>query len=201
MVRKERVGKISSSIPRVILMVQKGSEGIVRLSLAAAQKFYSLIKKYRLIEYGELILRAKKEPVKKALVKFVSLHPGLVGLETESNHLRTSIYESRSIEIVYDRNLLKKSLGSAYEGVVFEDLRLTVTLTSDYPKEELIQFLKKFFINEYIYKALVNEEIILRVDDVKLQGMIEEKQIQLLEGARNIRESSVWNVKTRMVKE
>lgn len=200
MAQKEKLERIVSGIPRVMLIVKKGVERI-KISLAAVQKFYSLIKKHRLIEHKEQLLQEKKETIKKILVNFVSSHPGLAGLETEANNLRTSIYESRSQEIIYDRCLLKKSLGPAYEGAVLEDLRLTVTLTSDYPKEELIQFLKKFFADEQVYKKLVKEEVILRVDEVKLKGMIEEKQIRLLEGSRNIQESSVWNVKTRMVKE
>ncbi len=200
MAQKEKLERITSGIPGVILMVKKGAERI-KTPLDVIRKFYSFIKKHRLIEHKEQYLREKKETIKKILVKFVSSHSGLVGLETEANHLRTSIYESRSIETIYNQALLKKSLGPAYEGIAFEDLRLTITLTSDYPKEELIQFLKKFFDKEEIYKKLVKEELILRVDEIKLKEMIEEKQIQLLKGARNIRESSVWNVKTKMVKE
>jgi hypothetical protein len=200
MAQKEKLERITSGIPGVILMVKKRAERI-KIPLDAIRKFYSFIKKHRLIEHKEQYLREKKETIKKILVKFVSSHSGLVGLETEANHLRTSIYESRSIETIYNQALLKKSLGPAYEGIAFEDLRLTITLTSDYPKEELIQFLKKFFDKEEIYKKLVKEELILRVDEIKLKEMIEEKQIQLLKGARNIRESSVWNVKTKMVKE
>lgn len=200
MAQKEKLERITSGIPGVMLMVKKGAERI-KIPLDAIRKFYCFIKKHRLIEHKEQLLREKKETIKKILVKFVSSHPGLTGLETETNNLRTSIFESRSQEIIYDRGLLKKSLGPAYEGTVLEDLRLTITLTSDYPKEELIQFLKKFFDKEEIYKKLVKEEVILRVDEIKLKEMIEEKQIRLLEGSRNVRESSVWNVKTRMVKE
>lgn len=200
MAQKEKLERITSGIPGVMLMVKKGAERI-KIPLDAIRKFYSFIKKHRLIEHKEQCLREKKETIKKILVKFVSAHPGLAGLETETNNLRTSIFESRSQEIIYDRGLLKKSLGQAYEGTVLEDLRLTITLTSDYPKEELIQFLKKFFDKEEIYKKLVKEEVILRVDEVKLKEMVEEKQVRLLEGSRNVRESSVWNVKTRMVKE
>jgi hypothetical protein len=191
--------KLNWGIPGIRLIVKKEIKGF-RISLAALRKFYSLIKGYRRLEEKARIVQEEEETLKSKLVRLVVSHPGIAGLETTINNLRTSIYESHFREIVYDRELLKKSLGPAYEGVVLEDLRLTVTLTPDYPKEELIHFLKKFFIQEQIYKKLVKEEMILRVDETQLNKMIEEKQIQLLEGARNIQESVNWKIKTRLVK-
>lgn len=200
MAKKEKVVKVPSGIPGVMLVVKKEAENIIKVPFRAAQKFYSLIRKHRQIEAKEESLGGEKVTLKSSLVEFVSLHPGLTGLETEKDNLRTSIYESRSTETVYNREPLKKSLGVVYEGIVLEDCILTITLTPDYQKEKLIQFLKKFFYTEEIYKKLVREEVALRIDEEKLNQLITEKRVELQEGARVVQESVSWSVKTTYVK-
>lgn len=200
MAKKEKLVKIVSAIPGVMLVVKKGFEQIKVLS-SKIQKLYILIQKYRKIEQKEQCLKAKKGVLKETIVELVSANPGLAGLETQKDNIRTSVYESHSQETIYNRELMKKSLGPAYEGTVLEDLKLTITLTPEYPKEELTQFLKKFFASDSAYKKLVKEKVILRVDEPKLNQLTEEKQIQLLEGARIIQKSSSWNIKTMAVKE
>ena len=200
MAQKEKLVKIVSAIPGVMLMVKKGFEQIKILS-SKTQKLYILIQKYRKIEQKEQTLKTKKGVLKETIVELVSANPGLAGLETQKDNIRTSVYESHSIETIYNRELMKKSLGPAYEGTVLEDLKLTVTLTPEYPKEELTQFLKKFFASDSAYKKLVKEKVILRVDEPKLNQLIKQKQIQLLEGAKTVEESSCWNIKTTVVKE
>jgi hypothetical protein len=199
MAKKEKLTKIDSPIPGVMLIVKKGFEQIKILS-SKVQKFYMLIKKYRRLEQKELCLKNKKGVLKEKIVEIVAANPGLAGLETKDN-IRTSVYESHSTEVIYDRELMKKSLGSAYEGTVLEDLKLTITLTPEYKKEEIIQFLKNFFASGSAYKKLVQEKVILRVDEPKLEQLIKQKQVQLLEGAKTVKESSTWNVKTTPVKE
>jgi len=199
MAKKEKLVKIVSTIPGIMLMVKTGFEQIKVLS-SKIQKLYILIRKYRKIEQKEQCLKTKKGVLKETIVKLVSSNPGLAGLETKDN-IRTSVYESHSQEMIYNRELMKKSLGPAYEGTVLEDLKLTITLTPDYSKEEITQFLKKFFASDSAYKKLVKEKIILRVDEPKLNQLIKQKQIQLLDGAKTVEESSCWNIKTTVVKE
>lgn len=200
MAKKEKLVKIVSTIPGIMLMVKTGSEQIKVLS-SKIQKLYILIQKYRKIEQKEQYLKAKKGVLKETIVKLVATNPGLAGLETQKDNIRTSVYESHSRETVYNRELMKKSLGPAYEGAVLEDLKLTITLTPEYQKEELTRFLKNFFASDSAYKKLVKEKIILRVDEPKLNQLIKQKQIQLLDGAKTIEESSCWNIKTTVVKE
>jgi len=199
MAKKEKLVKIVSTIPGAMLVVKKGFEQIKVLS-SKIQKLYILIQKYRKIEQKEQVLKAKKGVLKETIIKLVSSNPGLAGLETKDN-IRTSVYESHSQEMIYNRELMKKSLGPAYEGTVLEDLRLTITLTPEYQKEELTRFLKDFFASDSAYKKLVKEKIILRVDEPKLNQLIKQKQIQLLDGAKTVKESSCWNIKTTTVKE
>lgn len=197
--RKEKLARIDSAIPGVMLIVKNGSEQI-KVLCSKVQKFYILIKKYRKLEQKEQCLQTKKGMLKEKIVEIAAANPGLAGLETKDS-IRTSVYESHKTETVYDRELMKKSLGPAYEGTILEDLKLTITLTPEYKKEEITRFLKNFFVSDSAYKKLVKEKVILRVDESKLNQLVKQKQIKLLEGAKTVEESSCWNVKTTAIKE
>lgn len=123
----------------------------------------------------------------------------LLGFQTEKDNLRTSLYESVTTTTTYNRDLLKKSLGESYPGIVHEDLQLTMVLTPENPKEEVIKHLKDV-LGEETYKKLVTEEIILRVDEKKLDEMVKARQVTLEHGAQVIDKKPSWSVKTTLVK-
>ena len=198
--KKETI-KIKSVIPGVDLLVKEEFEQI-KIPLQTIKNFFSLVKMYRKVEEKENFLKEEKATLKELLVKIVSRFPGLefLGLQTKIDNLRTAVFKSVTKTITYNRELLKRSLGEAYPGVVAEDLQLTILLTPDTPKDEVIKTLKNLF-GEEAYKKVASEEIILRVDDDKLMQMVAQKQVALEGGARVVDEKISWHIKTTAVKE
>jgi hypothetical protein len=198
MTEKKDVELIASGIKGVWLVVEKGIEKL-KISLPILKKFYTLIKEYRSVERKEEEIIEKKETLKEKLVSIVLANPGLKGLQTEADNLRTSIYKSKAV-IGYNREPLKKCLGPAYEGVVKEDLQFTIILTSDYNQDELVQYLHQFFKDENTYQKMVKEEILLRVDEEKLNELIIKGKVKLSEEATTEKKKSAWYVKTTLIK-
>lgn len=199
--KKENIVKIESGIPGVSLVVKKETEQI-KIPFQTIKRLFVLVRKYRKADDEAKYYSDEKTALKDKLVKIVSKFPqlDLLSLQTEKDNLRTTVYESVATTITYDRELLKKSLGESYPGVVHEDLQLTMVLTPENPKEEVIKSLKDV-LGEEAYKKLVKEEILLRVDEKKLDEMVNAQQVNLQEGAQTIDKKQSWSVKTTTVKE
>lgn len=196
---KEKTVKILSDIAGLFLVVKSGFEQM-KIPVRVLSNLFLLVRDFRKLEETETHLKPDKADLKKRIVTIAAKYPGLAALETKKDQLRTLIFESVSTETVYNPELLKKSLGVIYSNVVTEDLKLTILLTPKYPKEELIQFVKKFFGDEETYKKTVTEKIIPTVDETKLNQLVEQKKVELLEGAAVINEDRSWTVKTIKVK-
>lgn len=199
MVKKEKFVTVASSKKEVLMVVKEGFEKI-KISITKLKEFFVLVNQYRLTEKEETEIKLRKETLKRRMAKIVSHLPGLRGLQTIRDRLRTLVFQTGPV-LGYNLPLLKESLGAAYEGIVKEDLQLTIILTSDYNRENLIQYLHDFFGKEATYKKLVKEEIIPRIDEKKLNQLIEERKVQLKKGTLFEKKKPAWTIKTVLIKE
>lgn len=198
MAKKKDTDLIESAIRGLMLVVEKGMKEL-KIHFPTLEKFYSLIRGYRKLEKREVRLKEEKQIIKEKLVGIITNTPGLKGLQTSDN-VRTVIFRTEP-EVDYNLGLLKESLGPAYEGVVSEDLMLTIMLTHDFPADELIKFLRKFFKNPETYKKMVEEEIVPRVDEEKLKTLVDSGRVTLKEGTKIEKKKATWNIKTTTIKE
>lgn len=196
--KKEKFKTIASAIKGMLLVVKKGIEEL-KIRFPALQNFYSLVKEHRKIEEKEKELEVKKESIKERLIKIILDFPGLKGLQTELDNLRTLIYQTEAA-VEYNREPLKEALGEVYEGVVKEDLKMTIILTHKYNKKKFIKYLRQFFKDEETYNKFVKEEIILRVDKKMLDDLVKQKKVKLPKKAITIKKEPSWQIKTLTVK-
>ena len=196
--KKEKIRTIASAIKGMLLVVEKGIEEL-KIRFPALQNFYSLVKEHRKIETKEEELAEKKESIKKKLIKIILDFPKLKGLQTELDNLRTLIYQTEA-SVEYNREPLKEALGEIYEGVVKEDLQVTIILTPKHNRKKLIKYLRQFFKDEETFNKSVKEEMMLRVDKKKLSELIKQEKVSLPKEAITVKKEPSWQVKTITVK-
>lgn len=194
----KKIETIASAIKGMLLVIEKGVEEL-KIRFPTLQNFYTLVKEHRKIEAKEEELAEKNESIKEKLIKIILDFPGLKGLQTELDNLRTLIYQTEPT-VEYNREPLKEALGEIYEGVVKEDLQVTIILTPKHNREELIKYLRQFFKDEETFTKSVREEMILRVDKRKLSELIEQEKVELPKEAITIKKKPSWQVKTITVK-
>lgn len=135
----------------------------------------------------------KREKSKEKLVELIKLVNHLRGIESPIDKFRVLAY--LAITWVYDRELMKKSLGAAYSSYVAEDLQLNILLPAEEPKirKSVIQAVKSALAEidkkrkqeiGKTYEELVSEEIKLRVREEDLEKAIRNGKVKLLKGAR-----------------
>jgi len=196
--KKEKIKTIASEIKGVLLIVDKSLEKL-KIRFPTLQNFYALVKEHRKIEAKEEELAEKKESIKEKLIEIILGFPGLKGLQTELDNLRTLIYRTEA-SIEYNREPLKEALGEIYEGVVKEDLKLTIILTPKYNKEEVVKYLHQFFKDDEAYNKFVKEEIVLRVDKKMLDDLVKQEKVKLPKEAITIKKEPSWQIRTITVK-
>ncbi len=195
---KEKVKMIASAIKGVLLVITEIDE--LKMRFSTQKKFHNLVMKHRKVGQRMDELKEELQIIKDKLVQIIIANPGLKGLQTVSNNLRTFISEKTKSAVAYNREPLKESLGEIYDGIVKEDLQFTIILTPEFNKDALTAYLKSFFQNEETYDKAVGTEIILRVDENKLAQLEMEGKVQLKEGAVIRDEETTWQVKTTSVK-
>jgi len=135
----------------------------------------------------------KKDKAREKIITFAQLIPGLNGIESPSDNMRVLVFTTTDWQ--YDRELLQKSLGTAYASYVAEDFHLTILLPADQPglKERIIQAIKPVLaeIDQQKKKEsgttlgeLVTEEVKLRILEKDLNQALKEGKIKLLAGTR-----------------
>lgn len=196
---KEKIKMIASGIRGVLMVITEPLDEL-KMRFSTQKKFYNFTMEHRRTEKRMNGLKEKQQIIKDKLVKIVMANPGLRGLQTVSDNLRTSISQKTKSAVAYSREPLKESLGEIYDGIVKEDLQFTIILTPEFNKDALTAYLKSFFQNEETYDKAVGTEIILRVDENKLAQLEMEDKVQLKEGAVIRDEETTWQVKTTSVK-
>lgn len=138
---------------------------------------------------------AEQKGLKKKIIQFVMAIPGLRGVR--SVPLDFDLLAILREKISFDRNLLKTSLGTAYPALVSEELVITITIPPGIIAEEEVR--KKFdgLLAELGIPAddlakIVASEIQLRIDDEKLDYLVEKGTVKLLPGAREV--TTEWAV-------
>lgn len=195
MAQKEKVMTVDTRIQGVWLVVTDVFEKIASKTLT---RFWKLVANHRQIEKQHESLEKKEDGLRRKLIEIVSQIPGLRGLQTQDG-LRTNVFKSVKVTTTYNRELLKESLGAAYEAVVAEDLEITINLTPEHNQEEILEFLRKKFPGDE-FREVVRVKTKIRVDGEELKEKETQGQVSLKEGARVVEIDETWNVKTVLVK-
>jgi len=188
--KKEKEKRVSTEIKGVSLIFKKDVMVPLKIRKRTAANFYGLAVKYKRLEKNEEENKKRKKELKNPILKIAEMLSGLRGLESVKDNLRLIVYPTEHIQ--YNREPLQESLGIVYDSVVKEDLILTITLTADIDKDFILQKLRKTLKKNY--ETLVVEETILRVDEEKLNQMVEKGQVKLLDDAKIV--DTTWNIKT-----
>lgn len=152
----------------------------------------------------------KQEKRRLKIIDVAKKHDGLRGMTSELDNFVLSVYPSE--RITYNPSVLKESVGDAvYAGIVREDLNIQITIPVGYktPKGTVISqdiltkalheaLIKKLGFTEDDLAGVMETSIIPKVDEEKLNKLIEEEKVTLEDGAKDVKVT--WNVKADKLK-
>jgi hypothetical protein len=148
-------------------------------------------------------LKSREESRANVVTGLAVSHEGLRGFTSERSNLSLTVFPSHTVD--WDRDKLKESLGVAYQTVVGEDLKATVSvplgqetpfgpLASEMVEKVLTAGFKDLGFSEEDITSIIRTEIDLRVDEARLGELITNNQVNLVEGTATVNE--IWKIRT-----
>lgn len=133
----------------------------------------------------------QKEP-EREIKTIAQTHEGLRGVQSEPDNFKLNVFPKHSI--AWNTELLKESLGMAYEAVVHEDLSVSMSIPLGYKTKkgplssELLQAalargLVGLGLPEAELSTIIDLQVVPRVDEAKLADLLADGRVSLLEGA------------------
>lgn len=133
----------------------------------------------------------QKEP-EQEIKNLAQTHEGLRGVQSEPDNFKLNVFPKHSI--AWNTELLRESLGIAYESVVREDLSVSISIPHGYKTKKgplssellqaaLIKGLVGLGLPEAELSVIVDPQVVPRVDETKLADLLAEGRVSLLEGA------------------
>lgn len=160
--------------------------------LAVASAEYAVRKS----QIGEL---AEQQKAPENKIKGIAMDTdGLRGIQSEPGNFILDVFPRDTV--IWNREVLKESLGMAYSSVVSEDLLAAVhipsgietnqgPLTTELMQAALIKGLVDLGLPEAQLSMIIDPQVVLTVNEAKLADMIAGGRVQLLEGAAEVTET------------
>lgn len=192
---KERLVSFPTSISKVYL---KGVPGVwPSIPSDIVDLFYYRAKEYAGYDFQIKDLQQKLLPLRKEIIRIVKDNEEVLGISSAKDNFDLLIVPRK--KITWDRNLLRKSLGVAYSGVVTEkEIRLGISIPAELKTEVLIEAiheaLTKLGIPKKDLKRLIDSEIDIDVNEKRLEELIRRPRgLKLRAGTK--KERTVWAIK------
>lgn len=190
--RKERFGTLPTELPGVQLRTEPGTKlNIMRKTI---ENFYQLARQFAEIKFKIDKLTDQQASLRDEIIGLAKKHEGLRGLTSEVDNFVLTVIPKE--EIIWDRELLKESLGITYSAVVREDLIVNVTIPVGFRTKKGVTISGEV-LEKAIRKALVNlgiseedltkvmrQEVNITPDEEKIAEMVNLGQVKLFTGTK-----------------
>lgn len=155
---------------------------VVQFFLKVARRFM-----YNKKEIG--LKTTDNKELKRKIVQYVESIPGFRGIRSGPDDF--GLLAVQKEQIAWDQELLKASLGAAYQALVAEEFVATVTIPPGVISEEklregLERLLKEIGVPLADIPKLLKTETILRIDTEKLDELVGAERLKLLPGTRMV---------------
>ena len=204
--RKERFETFPTELPGVQLRIEPGIElDILRKTI---ESFYQLAKQFAEVKFQIDDLTDQQAPRKEEIVGVAKGHEGLRGLSSEEDNFILTVIPRESI--IWNRDVLKESMGIAYSAVTREALAVNVSIPVGFVTEKEItiseevmakaigEALTNLGISEEDLAKVMHQEVNISLDEEKVAEMVNQGRVKLLEGAKS--SEITWAVRVDRLK-
>jgi len=204
--RKERFETFPTELPGVQLRIEPGIElDILRKTI---ESFYQLAKQFAEVKFQIDDLTDQQDPRREEIIGTAKEHEGLRGLTSEEDNFVLTVTPRE--KVIWNRELLKESMGIAYPAVTREDLAVNVLVPVGFPTEKGItiseevmakaigEALTNLGISEEDLAKVMHQEVNISLDEEKVAEMVNQGRVKLLEGAKS--SEITWAVRVDRLK-
>jgi len=204
--RKERFETFPTELPGVQLRIEPGIElDILRKTI---ESFYQLAKQFAEVKFQIDDLTDQQDPRREEIIGTAKEHEGLRGLTSEEDNFVLTVTPRE--KVIWNRELLKESMGIAYPAVTREDLAVNVLVPVGFPTEKGItisdevmakaigEALANLGITKEDLAKVMHQEVNISLDEEKVAEMVNQGRVKLLEGAKT--SEITWQVRVDRLK-
>jgi len=190
--RKERFETYPTELPGVQLRIEPGTKlDILRKTI---RNFYQLAKQFAEVKFQIDDLDSQQMLRREEIIGVAKEHDGLRGIISGDDNFVLTVAPRE--KIIWNRELLKKSMGIAYSAVARENLVVNISVPVGFRTEKGITISEKV-ITKAIRETLVNlgiskndlakvmrQEVSIIIDEEKMTKMVNQGQVKLSEGIK-----------------
>ena len=191
--RKERFESFPTELPGVQLRIEPGIKlDILQRTIGS---FYQLAKQFAEVKFQVDNLTEQQEPRREEIIGVAKGHEGLRGLISEEDNFVLTVTPRE--KIIWNRELLKESMGIAYSAVTREDLAVNVsvpvgfvtekgvTISEEVMAKAIGEALANLGISQEDLAKVMRQEVNITLDEEKVTEMVNQGRVKLLEGAKS----------------
>jgi len=204
--RKERFESFPTELPGVQLRIEPGIKlDILQRTIGS---FYQLVKQFAEVKFQVDNLTEQQEPRREEIIGVAKGHEGLRGLISEEDNFVLTVTPRE--KIIWNRELLKESMGIAYSAVTREDLAVNVsvpvgfvtekgvTISEEVMAKAIGEALANLGISQEDLAKVMRQEVNITLDEEKVTEMVNQSRVKLLEGAKT--SEITWQVRVDRLK-
>ena len=189
--KKERFATFLTELLGVQLRVEPATK--LDISRRTIEELYQMAKQFAKVKFQIDDLATQQDPLRKEIIGVAKAHEGLRGLTSETDDFVLTVTPRE--KIIWDRELLKESMGIAYPAVVREDLVVNIsvpvgwvtkkgiTISEETMERAITEALANLGISKKDLAKVMSQGVNITLDEEKLTKMVNQGQIQLPEGA------------------
>jgi len=191
--RKERFETFPTELPGVQLRIEPGIKlDILQRTIGS---FYQLAKQFAEVKFQVDNLTEQQEPRREEIIGVAKEHEGLRGLTSEEDNFVLTVTPRE--KIIWNRELLKESMGIIYPAVTREDLAVNVlvpvgfvtekgvTISEEVMAKAIGEALANLGISKKDLAKVMRQEVNITLDEEKVTEMVNQSRVKLLEGAKS----------------
>jgi len=191
--RKERFESFPTELPGVQLRIEPGIKlDILQRTIGS---FYQLAKQFAEVKFQVDNLTEQQEPRREEIIGVAKEHEGLRGLTSEEDNFVLTVTPRE--KIIWNRELLKESMGIIYPAVTREDLAVNVldpvgfvtekgvTISEEVMAKAIGEALANLGISKKDLAKVMRQEVNITLDEEKVTEMVNQSRVKLLEGAKS----------------
>ena len=204
--RKERFESFPTELPGVQLRIEPGIKlDILQRTIGS---FYQLAKQFAEVKFQVDNLTEQQEPRREEIIGVAKGHEGLRGLISEEDNFVLTVTPRE--KIIWNRELLKESMGIIYPAVTREDLAVNVlvpvgfvtekgvTISEEVMAKAIGEALANLGISKKDLAKVMRQEVNITLDEEKVTEMVNQSRVKLLEGAKS--SEITWQVRVDRLK-
>lgn len=192
---KERFATILTYLPGVSLRVEPGVEIDPDTLKKPIRTLYSLAKSYASRYLREKKLQSQQKKSGEEIKTLAQTHNGLRGVQSEEDNFVLSVFPRESIS--YDPKFLEESTGIAFSTIAHKDLVVAISIPVGFQtnrgpigeeilKQVLSEALTGLGLPEDDLAKVMVTGVRIRVDEKRLEEMVKNGQVTLLEGTKQV---------------